>query len=85
MHRNPHFDFSHLSATDRVELALDIWESLENAERDAAFPMTPQVASELDKRVAEMDGDDDPGQPWDEVVDEIRAEARLRKRCTRGV
>ena len=80
MRRNPHFDFSHLSAPDRVELALDLWESLEEAEREAAFPMTPELAAELDRRVAEMDADEDPGRPWDEVVAEIRTEARLRQR-----
>jgi putative addiction module component (TIGR02574 family) len=80
MRRNPHFDFSHLSAPDRVELALDLWESLEDSEREAAFPMTPELAAELDRRVAEMDADEDPGRPWDEVVSEIRGEARLRQR-----
>ena len=59
MHRNPHFDFSHLSAPDPVELALDIWESLENAEREAAFPVTPELAAEIDRRVAEIDADED--------------------------
>lgn len=80
MRTNPHFDFSHLSASDRVDLALDLWESLEDGERDAAFPMTPELAAELDRRVAEMDADGDPGQPWDEVVAEIRGQARLRQR-----
>ena len=59
MHRNPHFDFSHLSDPDRVELASDIWESLENAEREAAFPVTPELAAEIDRRVAEIDADED--------------------------
>lgn len=80
MRQNPHFDFRHLSAPDRVELALDLWESLEEIEREAAFPMTPELAAELDRRVAEMDADRDPGQSWDEVVAAIRSEARLRHR-----
>lgn len=80
MRQNPHFDFSHLSAPDRLELALDLWESLEESEREAAFPMTPELAAELDRRMAEMDADGDPGQPWDEVVAEICSDARLRQR-----
>lgn len=80
MRTNPHFDFSQLSASDRIDLALDLWERLDDDERDAAFPMTPDLAAELDRRVAEMDADGDPGQRWDEVVVEIRGQARLRQR-----
>ena len=80
MRRNPHFDFSHLSAPDRVQLALDLWESLEDSERETAFPMTPELAAELDRRVAEMDADGDPGQPWEEVLAEVRREGRIQQR-----
>ena len=80
MRRNPHFDFSHLSGPDRVQLALDLWESLEDADREAAFPMTPELEAELDRRVAEMEADGDLGRPWDEVLAEVRGDLHLRRR-----
>lgn len=80
MRQNPHFDFSHLSPPDRIQLALDLWESLEDPEREEAFAMTPELAAELDRRVAEMDADGDAGQPWEEVLEHIREEARSRQR-----
>lgn len=80
MRQNPDFDFRHLDAPARVRLALDLWESLDEADREAAFPLTEAQAAELDRRVAEMDRDGGAGQPWDEVLEGIRAEARLRQR-----
>ena len=80
MRRNPHFDFSHLRAADRARLALDLWESLGDADREAASPMTPELVAEIDHRVAEMDAEADPGMPWDEVVAEVRREGQVGQR-----
>ena len=83
MQRNPHFDFSHLSGRDRVQLALDLWESLEDSDRAAAFPMTPELAAELDRRRAEMEADGDLGRSWEEVRAEIEAELETEERLRR--
>lgn len=76
MRLNPEFDFSALSAPDRIRPALALWDSLEPGAVDAALPLTPAQAEDLDRRVAEMKRDGDPGLPWDAVVARARAGRR---------
>lgn len=42
-----------LPATDRAELAMALWESLSEAEREDEFALSDQQAAELDRRWAE--------------------------------
>jgi putative addiction module component (TIGR02574 family) len=63
----PIFDFSHLTPDERIELAEQLWDSLEPA---AVGPDEAQVA-ELRRRRAELEADGDPGEPWEQVLDEI--------------
>ncbi len=67
------FDFRHLSPAERIRLALDLWDSLDAADIEAAFPLTPAQAAELDRRVAEMDHDGDSGLSWEAVRTRVRA------------
>lgn len=53
-----------LPARKRADLALALWESLDDAERDAAFAMTPEMASELDRRIADHVADPSSAIPW---------------------
>jgi putative addiction module component (TIGR02574 family) len=53
-----------LPAAKRAELALALWESLDDAEREAAFPMTPGLAAELDRRMADHVADPESSIPW---------------------
>ncbi|HVT16568.1 MAG TPA: addiction module protein [Thermoanaerobaculia bacterium] len=64
------FDFSHLTADERVELAEELWDSL--AEIQEALPLTGPHQEELDRRLADYQKDRDPGSPWAEVVDRIK-------------
>jgi putative addiction module component (TIGR02574 family) len=64
----PLFDFSHLTPDERIELAEQLWDSLEPA---AVDPDEAQVA-ELRRRRAALAADDDPGEPWEQVLDDIR-------------
>jgi putative addiction module component (TIGR02574 family) len=64
----PIFDFSHLSPAERIELAEQLWDSLPEAE----LQPSPAQLAELQRRRAELAADGDPGQPWREVLDEIR-------------
>jgi putative addiction module component (TIGR02574 family) len=41
-----------LPPAERIEIALALWESLEDAERDSAFELTPELKSERDRRWA---------------------------------
>ena len=72
MHVDPDFDFSALSAPERIRLALALWDSLDERALEAALPLSPEFAAELDRRVTEMDADGDPGLPWDAVVERAR-------------
>ena len=81
MRLNPDFDFTGLSAPDRIRLALALWDSLDAGAVDAAFPLTPAQAADLDARVAEMDRDGGAGLPWEAVVEHTRGQAvRGRRR-----
>ena len=63
----PLFDFSHLTPDERIELAEQLWDSLEPA---AIAPDEEQI-TELRRRRAELEADGDPGEPWERVLDEI--------------
>jgi len=63
----PLIDFSHLSPAERIELAEQLWDSVEPA---AVEPTEAQLA-ELRRRRAEFAADGDPGEPWEQVMDEI--------------
>ncbi len=61
-----------MSVAERVALALDIWESLEDV---PVAELSPEEIEELERRDREMDeiGDDGPG--WDEMRRRIEAGA----------
>jgi putative addiction module component (TIGR02574 family) len=63
----PIFDFSHLSPAERIELAEQLWDSLEP---DGLAPSEDEL-SHVRARRAELAADGDPGQPWEQVIDEI--------------
>jgi putative addiction module component (TIGR02574 family) len=64
---HPLFDFSHLSPAERIELAEQLWNSLE----PSATVLTDDQAAELRRRRAELDADGDPGEPWEQALDGI--------------
>lgn len=66
MATRPMFDFSHLTPSERIELAEELWDSLEAD----TLPLSERQATELRRRRALLD-QDPPGRPWQEVLDEI--------------
>ena len=70
------FDFSKLSVSERIQLAEDLWESI--TEEGADVPLTDAQKAELDRRLDDLEGNPDAGEPW-EVV-----RARLYERLKRG-
>ena len=73
---HPKFDFSALSAEERIQLAEDLWDSLPDV---PDFPALSEAqAAEIDRRLAAYQHDRDPGQPYEAVLD--RLEARLQER-----
>jgi len=65
----PHFDFSHLTPVERVELADELWESL--ADQPESLPLTEAQAAELDRRLAAYRKNPEAGAPWREALEAI--------------
>lgn len=66
----PAFDFDalrRLPVADRLQLVGDLWDSIVQDAPDKAFSMTPELAAELDRRLAEADADPAGGIPWEQV------------------
>jgi putative addiction module component (TIGR02574 family) len=64
-----------LSAKDRVEIAMALWESLLDAERDAEFVLTPEQEAELDRRLADHLANPGTAIPCEEVRRKLAGEA----------
>jgi putative addiction module component (TIGR02574 family) len=56
-----------LPESERVDLAMALWASLEEATREAAVDLTPEQAAEFDRRLAEHRADPSTAIPWEEV------------------
>ena len=71
-------EFSHLlklPANERAELAMALWESLSDAERDAEFGLSAEQQAELDRRWVEHLADPTSAIPWDELRRKLLARA----------
>ena len=64
----PLIDFSHLTADQRIELAEQLWDSLDPA------TVGPSEADSkvLRDRRAELSRDGDPGEPWQQTIQELK-------------
>lgn len=67
MGANPLADLLKLPADDRVQIAIALWESLTEVERDTAFELTDDHRAELDRRWAEHLRDPASAVPWSDV------------------
>lgn len=56
-----------LSARERAQIAMALWESLTDGEREAEFVLTPEQEAELDRRLAAHLANPSSAIPWDEV------------------
>lgn len=65
-----------MSATDRLRLIDEIWESLE--QEAEVEPLTETQRSEIDRRLANADANPEAGIPWEQV--QANARDRLRRR-----
>jgi len=59
-----------LTTDERLDLIEELWESLETSPVELVLSETQR--QELDRRVEEMDRDDNPGILWEEVMSQIR-------------
>jgi putative addiction module component (TIGR02574 family) len=67
-------DLSRLSVPERLALLEELWDSL--ASEHGAAPISPELAAELDRRLADVERDPDAGSPWADV----RARIEQRRR-----
>ena len=56
-----------LPAGDRAELAMALWESLSDAERESSFELTDEQRAELDRRWTEHLENPGSATPWSDV------------------
>ena len=61
-----------LSAANRADLAMTLWESLSDQERDAAGELSDEEKAELDRRRAEHVANPESAIPWSEVRRRLR-------------
>ncbi len=61
-----------LSAANRADLAMTLWESLSDQERDAAGELSDEEKAELDRRWAEHVANPESAIPWSEVRRRLR-------------
>ena len=61
-----------LPADERAELAMALWESLTDEERNAELALDPEQRAELDRRWAEHVENPDSAILWDEVQRKLR-------------
>lgn len=69
---SPIFDFSHLSPEERIQLAEELWDSLEAAE----LPISEDLGAELDRRLERHRKDPGRGRPAEDVVRDIEKRGR---------
>jgi putative addiction module component (TIGR02574 family) len=55
-----------LPESERVDLAMALWASLEEATREAALELTPEQAAELDRRLSEHRANPSTAIPWED-------------------
>jgi putative addiction module component (TIGR02574 family) len=67
MPSSPLTELLKLPAGDRAQLAIALWESLSDTERDDAFELSDADRAELDRRWAEHVENPDSAVPWSEV------------------
>jgi putative addiction module component (TIGR02574 family) len=61
-----------LPADERAELAMALWESLSDGERESELELTPAQTAALDRRWAEHLANPESAVPWEEVRRKLR-------------
>jgi putative addiction module component (TIGR02574 family) len=72
MSSSPLTELLKLPASDRAELAMTLWESLAEAERERELPLSDAERAELDRRWAEHLKNPNSAIPWSEVRTKLK-------------
>ncbi len=62
------FDFSQLSAAERIKLAEELWDSVGPTD----VPLSDAQAAEVDRRREVLRRDGSRGRPWREALEDLR-------------
>jgi putative addiction module component (TIGR02574 family) len=65
-------DLLKLPVSERIELAMALWDSIAEPELQDQLPLTEAQKAELDRRLAEHDRDPSRGLSWEEVQRRLR-------------
>ncbi|MEA5423532.1 addiction module protein [Synechococcus sp. CCY9201] len=60
-----------LHQSERLALAIALWDSLEDQDRDGALSVDPALCAELDRRLASHLDNPDAAVPWDQVRSQL--------------
>lgn len=69
-----------LSVAERIQLVEDLWDSIAEDDPDAAFPVTPELAKELDRRLASHERGPSAAQDWRVVRRRITDRLRTQRK-----
>ncbi len=67
----PMSDLLQLPQSERLALAIALWDSLEDQDRDGALSLDPALCAELDRRLASHLEKPDAALAWDEVRSQL--------------
>jgi putative addiction module component (TIGR02574 family) len=56
-----------LPVDERADLAMALWQSLDESQQESELALTPEQAAELDRRLADHVANPDSGIPWETV------------------
>jgi len=84
MAKKPRFDFSDLSPAERLQLAQDLWDSVDSAAGVDILPLTDSQRQELDRRLDDLESNPDDSISWPEARDNIRRQLTNNSRHKRG-
>ena len=62
------FDFSQLSAAERIQLAEELWDSVDPSK----ITLSAKQTEELSRRRDELRRDGSQGRPWREVLEDLK-------------
>jgi putative addiction module component (TIGR02574 family) len=65
-------DLLKLPVSERIDLAMALWDSIAEADLQDQLPLTEAQKAELERRLAEHDRDPSRAIPWEEVQRRLR-------------
>jgi len=84
MTKHPFFDYSRLTPSERLELAQDLWDSVDPASDTTVLPLTEEQSAELDRRLAELEVAPDAAASWPDVRKRVVDKLEREHRCGTG-